>query len=304
MKKLLQIVAGAIWCMLHSAPAWAQTEIDGIMMYKNNFCFGTVYTHSSWDQYWEGNFKRENANLGSVTTQMLGVMGNYGISNKLNVLFGVPYVQTKASAGQLNSMKGVQDLSLWIKWMPVQTNIGKGSLTLYGVGGYTFPLTDYTPDFLPMSIGLRSKTLSLRGMIDYEVNNLFATLSGTYMFRDNIKIDRDNYYTTEMHYTNEVKMPNAAQFNFRLGYRSERLIAEAVINQFNTLGGFDITKNNMPFPSNKMNATMVGPHFKYNFKKPHGLSLVGGADYTVAGRNMGQATSFSAGVFYVIHSLF
>lgn len=210
----------------------------------------------------------------------------------------------KASAGQLNSMKGVQDLSLWIKWMPVQTNIGKGSLTLYGVGGYTFPLTDYTPDFLPMSIGLRSKTLSLRGMIDYEVNNLFATLSGTYMFRDNIKIDRDNYYTTEMHYTNEVKMPNAAQFNFRLGYRSERLIAEAVINQFNTLGGFDITKNNMPFPSNKMNATMVGPHFKYNFKKPHGLSLVGGADYTVAGRNMGQATSFSAGVFYVIHSLF
>jgi hypothetical protein len=30
------------------------------------------------------------------------------------------------------------------------------------------------------------------------------------------------------------------------------------------------------------------------------LSFVGGANYTVAGRNMGQATSYNAGIFYLV----
>lgn len=279
----------------------AQTEIDGIMMFRNNFCSGVVYGYSSWTNYWEGTHKRDNANLGTVSTQMVSVMGNYGVSNNLNLLFSLPYVQTKASAGQLRGMKGIQDLSLWVKWMPVQEKLGKGDLSFYAIGGYSIPLGNYTPDFLPLSIGLRSKSLSLRGMLDYQLQNWFATLSGTYTYRQNVQIDRDSYYTTEMHYTNEVRMPNATQWNIRAGYRSDRLIAEAVANRWNTLGGFDITKNNMPFPSNEMDSTTVGPHFKYNFKKWHGLSLIGGADYTISGRNVGQSMSYNAGVFYVIN---
>jgi hypothetical protein len=64
--------------------------------------------------------------------------------------------------------------------------------------------------------------------------------------RSNVKIYRTSYYTTEMHYTNEVKVPDAAQYNLRAGYRSNRLIAEVLLNNWTTLGGFDITKNNMP----------------------------------------------------------
>jgi hypothetical protein len=95
-------------------------------------------------------------------------------------------------------------------------------------------------------------------------------------------------------------MPNMTLFNFRAGYRSERWIIEAVATKMTTIGGFDIRKNDMPFPSNKMNATMVGGHFKYNIKQVDGLSLTGGGSYTVAGRNVGQATSYDAGVFYIL----
>src|SRR4051794_38682035 len=77
--------------------AAAQTDADAIMMYKNNFCSGLVYQYGSWKNYWEGTHQRDNANLGTVSTQMLGAMGNYGLSNKLNVLFSLPYVKTKAS---------------------------------------------------------------------------------------------------------------------------------------------------------------------------------------------------------------
>ena len=130
-------------------------------------------------------------------------------------LFSVPYVKTKASAGTLHGLKGIQDLSLFIKWRPIQTKIGYGRLSLFGIAGVSIPLTNYVADFLPLSIGLHSKTASARIMVDYQRGNLFATGSATYVLRDNIKIDRTSYYTTELHLTNEVEMPDGTNYNFR-----------------------------------------------------------------------------------------
>ncbi len=279
----------------------AQTDMDAIMMEKNAFCVGPMYSYSSWKDYWEGTLKRENLNIGKVTTQTYSIMGNYGITRKLNALFSVPHVKTKASAGTLYGLDGIQDLSLFLKWRPFQKNLGPGMLSLFGIAGVSFPLSDYVADFLPMSIGLRSKTASARVMADYQVGNIFATGSATYVFRDNIKIDRDAYYTTEMHYTNEVEMPNAANFNFRTGFRNHRLIAEAVLNRWETLGGFDITRNNMPFPSNNMDATQAGVNIKYVVPPLPQLSIVAGGMYTIAGRNVGQSTTVYGSVFYVFN---
>ena len=279
--------------------AVAQTEMDAIMMPKNNFCGGVTYTNSSWKNYWEGTFKRENLNLGTVSTNMIAAMGNYGVTDKLNVLFGLPYVQTNASAGTLKGQKGIQDFMLSIKYMPIENEIGKGVFSLYTIGSVSTPASNYVADFLPLSIGLHSKTASFRLLMDYQVQHIFATVSGAYIARKNINIDRTAYYTTAMHYTNEVSMPDAVNFNVRLGYRSDRIIAEAFLDNFTTQGGFDIRKNDMPFPSNKMNATKIGVNAKYSFaKKLSGLSLIAGGNYVVAGRNIGQSSTFDAGVYY------
>lgn len=297
--KYIVIAAMVLLCITLPGTASAQTEIDAIMMEKNAFCVGPMYSYSSWKNYWEGKLKRDNENLGKVSTQMFGVMGNYGLSRKLNLLFGVPYVKTKASAGTLHGLSGIQDLSLFVKWRPLQKDMAGGKFSVFGIAGASFPLSNYAADFLPLSLGLRSKTLLGRLMADYQKGNLFATISGTYVLRDNIKIDRTSYYTTRMHSTNEVEMPDAASFNFRAGFRNHRLIAEAVVNNWTTLGGFDITRNNMPFPSNKMNATTVGANFKYVIPSLPQLSIVAGGSVTVAGRNMGQATTVYGSFFYV-----
>ena len=102
-----------------------------------------------------------------------------------------------------------------------------------------------------------------------------------------------------MHFTNEVEMPDAANFNFRAGFRNHRWIAEAVLNIWTTLGGFDITRNNMPFPSNNMDATTAGVNIKYVLPPLPQLSIVAGGMYTVAGRNVGQATTVYGSLFYV-----
>jgi hypothetical protein len=280
----------------------AQTEIDGIMMSKNNFCVGTIYQYSSWNQYWEGNFKRENLNLGTVSTQSVGIMGNYGITDKLNVLFSLPYVETKASAGTMEGQKGLQDLSITVKYMPLEKTIGSATYSLYALGSFSTPVSNYSADYQPLSIGLHSKTVALRLMGDFQLGNFFSTLSGAYVKRANITIDRNAYLTDEIHYTNEVDMPDAISVNFRAGYRSNRLIAEFVIDNWVTQsGGFDITTNNMPFPSNTMNTLKYGVNSKYTFKKIPELSLVGGYNYVAQGRNVGKSDTFYGGLFYVIN---
>lgn len=281
----------------------AQTDIDAIMMSKNNFCFGAVYQYSGWDEYWEGDFQRENLNLGTVTTKSIGIMGNYGISDKLNVLFSLPYVETNASAGTMKGQKGIQDLTLTLKYMPIEKTIGKSTYSVYALANVSAPLSNYPADYLPLSIGMQSKTASLRLMGDYQRGNFFTTLSGAYVKRANSTIDRNSYLTNdEVHYTNEVDMPDAISVNFRVGYRSNRLIAELVLDNWVTQsGGFDITKNNMPFPSNTMNALRYGVNSKYTFKKMPQLSLVGGFNYVAEGKNVGKSDTYYGGVFYVIN---
>jgi hypothetical protein len=280
----------------------AQTEIDAIMMSKKRFCTGAIYQYSNWDKYWEGVNKRENLNMGAVSTQSLGVMGNYGITDKLNVLFNIPYVKTNASTGTMKGQEGFQDLLLTLKYMPFEKKIKNNTYSLYTIGSYSVPVSDYAVDYLPLSLGLGSQAATFRLMGDFQRGNFFATLSGAYLFRSNSTIERNSYFTTEMHYTDEVDLPNLININARAGYRSNRLIAEVIVdNSVTQSGGFDITQNNMPFPSNTMNALRLGTNIKYTLKKMPELAFIGGSNYVLKGRNVGQSKTFYGGAFYVIN---
>ena len=92
----------ALGCLLLPAVLKAQTDEDAIMMTKKNFCVGATYMRSSWDHYWEGTFKRNNQNIGTMSTQMIGLMGTYGVSRKFNILVNAPYVWTHVTAGTLH----------------------------------------------------------------------------------------------------------------------------------------------------------------------------------------------------------
>lgn len=296
MKKI--ILLGIIFTNLQ---AIAQTELDGIFLNKKLLCVGAVYSRMQWQQYWEGNFKRENLNLGKVSANSIAVNANYGLTNSINLLANAQYVATKASAGQLAGLQGLQDLAMHTKWSFYKTTIKAGTLNCIAIAGFSLPLSNYTPDLMPLSIGLKSKTATARVMVDYQKNKWFATLSGSYAYRGNVTLDRNTYYTSTLRYTNKVEMPNVTTLNIRAGYRSSSWVIEAFANQMNSLSGFDITKNNMPFVSNKMNATTTGLHFKYIPASLNGLEVVADGITTIYGRNVGQNTGISAGIFYLMN---
>lgn len=277
----------------------AQTDADAIMMGKSLFCGGVMSSVGYWNQYWEGTRLRNNENIGQIRTLMAGPMGSLGVSKNLNLIFSLPYVQTRASAGTLTGLGGMQDLSLIAKYRFIRKKSGASTFSVFGFAGVSTPVADYVKDLLPVSIGLGTRNLSVRGMLDYQWKNFFATASSIYIARSYIRLDRTAYYTTRMVYSDRIDMPDAMYSNFRTGFRNREIVAEVVVDQWTTMGGFDITKNNMPFPSNRMNQTRVGLNGKYEPARWKGLSLTSGIFHTVAGRNMGKATSFQLGVFYI-----
>src|SRR6185503_9074783 len=134
---------------------------DSVMMPRGALCTGFLYTHDSWDKYWEGTLERRNGNIGTVTTEAVAWMGNYGITDRLNVIAMLPYVWTEASQGVLSGMSGVQDATLAVKYQMLDTPFtGVGALRAIAVASASTPASDYVADFLPMSIGLGSSSVA------------------------------------------------------------------------------------------------------------------------------------------------
>lgn len=301
MKRTL-LLTSALLLLLFSVTR-AQTINDGLTMPAKTFCTGFMYQHNQWKNYWEGSLKRDNQNIGTLTTQTVMYYGVYGVSKKLNLIASVPYVSTKASLGTLRGMEGVQDLTLAAKYRLMEVKAGPGKFATFVAGAFSTPLTHYTPDFMPLSIGMASTTLSGRFTTNYAMNNgLYINASAAYTGRSNVKLDRPAYYTDGQYYsTNEVKMPNVFDFIVDIGYHKGALQTEVFYTQMNTLGGGDIRRQDMPFVSNKMNASKVGALVMYYLPFPKNLAVRLSGNYTVAGRNVGQTTSLLGGLLYTFY---
>lgn len=276
----------------------AQTPNDGIMMPERNWCNVLQYSHSSWDNYWEGATKRTNENIGTITTQSAMLMSNYGISDHLNILAGLPYVWTDSDISYLNGQKNIQDLSVWLKYQVYGHTFQSGSaFKAFATGGLSTPVSNYVPDFLPFSIGLQSKTASLRGILHFSLKNgLYATAQGGHTWRSDMTTDREAYlFHDELIYSNEVPVPNMVDASGRLGFLNKKIQAELWYEYFTGLSGDDIRYNDMPFPSNKMRAASAGFFAKYYFGH---LAVSASASQVLSGRNVGQGTTVTGGIFY------
>jgi len=297
MKRIFTILLLSCLGCLHLQ---AQTINDGFMMPKKTLCTGLLYTHDQWTKYWEGTLKRENGNIGTITTQSLMWMGTYGITDKLNVIAMLPYVKTKASMGTLHSMEGIQDITVALKYNFFTHKTEKFNLRFFGVAAFSTPLTDYTPDFLPLSLGLASTTGSARLTGYFALSQgWFINASGAYTLRSNVTLDRPSYYDDgQLYNSDEVKMPNVFDYSVSIGYRAHGLQAQLDFMRQNTLGGVDIRRQDMPFVSNRMNYSKGGALIMYYLPQPRGLAVRGSVMYTLDGRNVGQSTTLMGGLLY------
>ena len=120
-------------------------------------------TLDTWDHYWERSRNRDNGNIRTPRTQSHKLFANYGVSSKLNVIAHVPQVKTEATQGVLAGMRGWQDATPAVKYKLFEAPVEKvGSFRAIALVSGAAPMCNYTPNFLPLSIGLASRRLSAR----------------------------------------------------------------------------------------------------------------------------------------------
>ena len=227
-----------------------------------------------------------------------------GLTNRLNVIGAVPYVLDQASQGVLHGIDGFQDLTLAAKFTAFERpSVNVRTVRAIGVVSVSLPLTNYNPELPPLSIGSGSTRLSLRGTLNYQSGHgLYLDGSPGYTWRQPVTLDRPYFYTDdEFVMSDEVPMPSVFDYVVSAGYARNGLMALATFSQQRTTGGGDIRRQDMPFVSNRMNFSKVGGMGMYPIPKLP-LSVQLSYAYTVKGRNVGQATTFTAGLLYLFGS--
>jgi hypothetical protein len=286
-----------------ASTALTQMPQDGLLLPSHTVMVGAFDTRDSWREYWEGTLKRTNDNIGTVTTQSVIGIAGYGVTPRLTVTAALPYIHTHASLGVLHDMRGIQDFTVAAKYLLFSTReSARGDLSAFVAGSVALPVGNYSPDFLPLSIGTGGKRAAARATLHYTAPSLwFATASAAYTFCANVKLDRDAYYTNgQLYLTNDVAMPNAMDFVLSTGFARGAWRVPLTLAQQATLGGGDIRRQDMPFVSNRMNFTRGGVAVMYMPGIFHGAALHAGVSRVLAGRNVGQSTTFTSGLTYTL----
>ena len=298
-------IAVAIGALAATVPSLlrAQAPGDGSLVPARVLSAGVVYAHDSWNEYWEGTLKRSNGNIGTLTTQSVTAMLAYGVTDRLSVMAALPYVSTHASQGVLADMSGIQDLTVAVRYKLFRLGAPQGALNAYVSAAAALPVSDYTPDFYPLSIGTGGGRAVTRAAVDFQAKRLwFANVSAGYTWCSNVKLDRNSYYTDgQLYMTNEVVMPNVADYTIGGGVTRGRFRVPLALTVQRTLGGGDIRRQDMPFVSNRMDFTRLQGSVMYALPIGQDVSVGVGAAHVLSGRNVGQSTTLTSGLFYALH---
>ncbi len=268
--------------------SFAQTPLSGFMQGKKGGGVSFSYTHENYKKVLLfPEVSDETPIYKSVSTNSFNVYGTYGISNKLDIIFNVPFVQTLGSGnpdvlkdlGYANGKSGVQDLSAFLKYEFAK----RGNLSLQGSLGITTPMSNYKVDEgleSIVAIGNRATTLNAIGLAHYKASNgLFVTGQLGYSLRS-------------------TEVPDAVLSQIKAGFAASRFYIDAYLGNQTSTGGVDILRSgfNGIFPATKVNYTKIGGNIYTPLDPNIGLGIGGGA--ILDGRNVGKSYYATVGITY------
>ncbi|EAZ81522.1 hypothetical protein [Algoriphagus machipongonensis] len=295
----------AICCLLgFTTYSFSQSPTDELMMPKNEICFLLNFQYGEFNKYWEGDFLRENETIATVQRRSALLMAAYGITDKLDVYAGLPYMETNSTTpngGKFAGTSGVQDLSIGVKYKALERTDDKGKLSLYGSILFSTPVSNYLSDYQPYSLGLGTPQIAWRAIAHYQFNNgFYGRFAGAYVWKGYTEAEREYYYNDGSYYTAWMDVPSSWNFDLTIGkwfFENDLRVEVTMSNQTSTSGD-DIRAYNAPQPTNKVDMTRVGGFAHYYFPKIKGLGVLGYFQQNVAGRNAPKMTSFGMGVTY------
>jgi hypothetical protein len=287
----------------------AQTPNDAIMMEGKQVCVLFEYNYGTFYKYWEGSDLRENQTIATVYRNTVMPMAAIGIVDRLNFYIGVPYIKTKSSdpnGGQFAGAKGFQDLTVALKYQILNRESESGTFSLLAGVGFSTPISNYLPDYMPYSLGLGAPELSYRAIAQYEMKNgIYFRGGAAYLWRGYAKAEREYYYNDGSYYTPWMDVPNAITADFSLG---TWLLEKSLRVELNYLGskstsGDDIRAYNAPQPTNDIEMDRIGVFAHYYFPNIKGLGIAAYHNQVINGKNTARIRTTGIGVTYFFNYL-
>ncbi len=289
----MKIKLAASICLLVPALIIAQSPVSGFMKKQGEGALSLTYSQEMYDKVFLVPQEIDGVPVfNEVTTTSISLYAEVGITDRLNVVLNVPYVETEGNAteavlannGFENERSGLQDLKIYAKYNFHTFNTGTSTIDLIGAMGLETPLGDYRADEGLQSIiaiGNEASSFNMLGIATFKTAmGLFATGQAGYSFKGN-------------------SAPHALITELKLGYAGSKFYVDAfVANQLSEKDGVDILGEGFEgfFPATRVNFTRVG----LNAYAPltGGIGITAGANSYVAGRNIGKATGFYGGLVY------
>ena len=299
MQKISTLLFCTVFLAGSVASVRAQSLVSGFMAGKGH---GSVVVSGTTERYTDVYLAPEKISgvpvFNEVRVNSLNLYGTYGLTDKIDAVVSLPYIQSKGQAngnviqglnalysteGYANVRQGVQDLTALLKFKSFSREIGSSILDLLGVVSFSTPLSDYQTNTglgYIIAIGNRATKYSAAGVAHLKTNSgVFATAQVGYSLRTGL-------------------VPHAFTGEAKLGYAGPKTYLESSASFQESNGGTDITELGFTgfFPATRVNYLRLGVSAYRPVANGFGLTL--GASTYVAGRNIGKATGYSAGVTY------
>jgi hypothetical protein len=267
---------------------FAQGPIDGYLKGEGNLDMAIGMNFSRSKNYF--GVDNEVYNL-PYSANMFSVFAQYGITDKLDAVATIPFI-----FGQFENK--FQDMGLFLKYRPIYKEFNKkGKIGTILSTGYTFPMSDYTPD-VTGALGQRAQIFPFRLVTQLEFyKGFFLNLTGTY----NARVDKLSPETI----TNTLVLnpdfvmdapANSAVFLMRAGMATTRHFFEVIMEYQKTYGGVDFVPEVVqPSQLYGVDYFKIGGTYYYGFDT-NGIAF--NASYIPSGRNIGNI--FSASISFIL----
>lgn len=296
MKKNYRLILSIFTMISISTVSSAQGILDGFTPKKGDLSVTASYSKSKYDKFYLADVKADAVPAhDEINQNIFSLYAKYGITNRLSAVVNLPFISAENTSGLAdpvngqNSISDLQDISIALKLNAHKFNFEKADLNIITGATVIIP-TGYEPNGI-LSLGSGAFGIDVTAGLHLNTKSgFFSTLLAAY----NLRGDADNNLTPG----GEFGVPNAFVTTGKIGYASDFIYIEAWADILNSEEGVDIggTGFNGNFPETNVDYSRVGLTVYKNIIPELGVSL--GFGKVIDGRNLGDSTTFSAGLTY------
>ena len=269
----------------------AQSPVNGFMQGKGKGSAVISYYTENYIRTYEAPPNSGKLVRSKVKSNIVSAFTTFGLSKEIDLQINLPYASASGETtkeildniGTENVKSGLQDISVYVKYNPLNFKLRKSNLSLLGAVGLSTPFGDYKIDQKyqsAVSIGSRSTQFTGLLLLHYKLDfGGFLTGAAGYSLRNN-------------------NVPNAAIVEFKTGFAGQHFyidgyIARQISSSENALVN---NQNNISaFSGSNLNYSKVGINLFVPIIKKIGVAA--GVSSYLNGSSSGEKGGYGALIY-------